>query len=36
MKIRTVKTASQANRDSEVVQYQNGKRIIMQHIGSAQ
>lgn len=34
MKIRTVKTASQANA-IQVVQYQNGKRIIMQHIGSA-
>jgi hypothetical protein len=34
MKIRVVKTASQA-KAVQVVQYQNNKRIVLQHIGSA-
>jgi hypothetical protein len=34
MKIRVVKTASKASA-VQVVRYQNGKRIIVQHIGSA-
>jgi len=34
MKIRVVKTASQA-RAVQVVRYRKGKRIILQHIGSA-
>ena len=35
MKIRVVKTASKA-RAVQVVRYQNNKRIILRHIGSAQ
>ena len=35
MKIRIVKTASKANA-VQVVRYQNNKRIVLQHIGSAQ
>lgn len=34
MKIRVVKTASKA-RAVQVVRYQNNKRIVLQHIGSA-
>lgn len=34
MKIRVVKTASKA-KAVQVVRYQNNKRIVMQHIGSA-
>ena len=34
MKIRVVKTALKANM-VQVVQYQNNKRVILQHIGSA-
>ena len=34
MKIRVVKTASTA-RAVQVIRYQNNKRIILQHIGSA-
>jgi hypothetical protein len=34
MKVRVVKTASNANA-VQVVRYQNNKRIVLQHIGSA-
>ena len=34
MKIRVVKTASQA-KAVQIVRYQNNKRIVLQHIGSA-
>jgi hypothetical protein len=34
MKIRVIKTASNANA-VQVVRYQNNKRIVLQHIGSA-